>query len=180
MKFKRLLITISLLMCVCVPASATLASLDDALSPLLSGKGAVSLSASLTLETLQPFDQTRIDLFNRVLSYARLNARIDLASDVQTTEVALLLGAHTLFTLSEQNRGGAYLLQTSLLPNRRVLSTQASPDGFTGGVLPRRSRSRRRSPRGSTPLRWTARLTCWPPCGNCKLATAIWRIRSSR
>ena len=136
MKLKRLLLMVLLLLCVCAFASATLASLDEALSPLISGRGAVSLCATLTLETLQPFDQTRIDLFNRVLSHARLNARFDLGQDVETTDLSLLLGARTLFTLSEQNRGGAYLLQTSLLPNRRVLSTQASPIGALAAPAP--------------------------------------------
>ena len=127
MKFKRILPLLCLLLCMTTSASAALASLDDALSPLLSGRGAVEFSTAMTLQTLLPFDETRIDLFNRVLKHARLNARIDLDAQAQTTEFQLLLGETSLMELTEQNQNGAYLLQTSLLPNRRLFSTQGSP-----------------------------------------------------
>jgi len=127
MKFKRFLPLLCLLLCITTSASAALASLDDAFSPLLEGRGAVTFSAVMTLQTLLPFDETRIDLFNRVLRNARLNARIDPGADAQTTEFQLMLGETSLMEMTEQNQNGVYLLQTSLLPNRRLFSTKGSP-----------------------------------------------------
>lgn len=127
MKFKRILLLLCLLLSVAVPASASLAAFDDALSPLLSGRSVVEFSASMTLKTLLPFDETRIDLFNRILRHLRLSARIDQGADAQATEFRLVLGETLLMELTEQVQNGAYLLQTSLLPNRRLFSTQGSP-----------------------------------------------------
>ncbi len=127
MNFKRIAIILCLLLCITTGASATLASLDEALAPLLDGRGAVALSAAMTVKTLMPFDETRLELINRVLGHARLDARIDHGTDADNTAFQLSLGSQTLLEMNEQNRAGAYLLQTSLLPNRMLFSTQASP-----------------------------------------------------
>ncbi|MFH1879997.1 MAG: hypothetical protein ABIK64_04310, partial [Bacillota bacterium] len=133
MKRKRLAILLCLLLSASTAASAasaasaTLASLDAALAPLLDGRGAVSMSARMNLETLMPFDETRLDLLNRVLRHARLDARVDLNGADSDMGFLLALGDQTLLEMTEQRRDGAYLLQTSLLPNRMLFSTQVSP-----------------------------------------------------
>ena len=127
MNFKRLAILICLLFCITTGASASLASLDDALSPLLAGEGTVRFSATLTLNTLPPFDDIRIDLFNRVLQHTQLAMQVSTAEKTQTTSFQLSIGDTELLSMTEQNQGGAYLLQTSLLPSRMLFSTQASP-----------------------------------------------------
>ena len=128
MKRKCLSIVLCFLLCVSIAASAdTIASLDTALSPLLSGQGAVNMSVGLTVKTLMPFDDIRLDLINRVLQHMQLNILLDDSAVNATNAFALLLGDQTLFEVSEQNENGAYLLQTSLLPNRTLYSTEASP-----------------------------------------------------
>ena len=98
MKRKRLLLILCVFLSVTTAASASLVTLDQALSPLLSGRGAVHFSTALDLDT-----------------------------DQQTTAFQLSLGYTELMAWSEQNQNGAYLLQTSLLPNRMLFSTAASP-----------------------------------------------------
>ena len=72
MNLKRVAIILCLLLCITTAASAaTLASLDMALAPLLEGRGAVKLSAAMTVKTLMPFDETRLELINRVLGHVR-------------------------------------------------------------------------------------------------------------
>lgn len=127
MKRSLFLTLLCLLLCAAVPASASLASLDGAMAPLLEGRGSVTFTAAMTLQALPPFDETRIALFNRVLGHLRLRATIDLSNEAQTVGFALLMDDTSLMELGEQNRDGAYLLQTSLLPNRRLFSTAGSP-----------------------------------------------------
>lgn len=127
MKFKRIATILCILLWLTTGASASVASLDTALAPLLDGRGAVELSAALTVKTWMPFDETRLELINRVLANASLNARIDHSADVDNTAFQLLLGNQMVLEMNEQNRDGAYLLQTSLLANRMLFSTQASP-----------------------------------------------------
>jgi len=128
MKRKCLLMIICLILCVTTGVSAdTLASLDDALSPLLDGVETVNMSVKLTLNTLMPFDDTMLELINRVLQHVRLNVSMENDAEDSTTGFELLLGDDTLFEVSERCLEGAYLLQTSLLPNRMLFSTQASP-----------------------------------------------------
>lgn len=127
MNLKRIAIILCFLLCMTTGASATLASLDEALAPLLGGRGAVELSVTMNVKALMPFDETRLDLINRVLQHAALNARVDLGADVDNTAFQLTLGDQTLLEMNEQNRDGAYLLQSSLLENRMLFSTQASP-----------------------------------------------------
>ena len=127
MKCKRISIILCILLCIMTGASATPASLDDALAPLLDGRGAVELSATMAVKTLMPFDETRLDLINRVLRHATLSARFDLEEDVENTAFQLSLGDQAMLEVNEQNRDGAYLLQTSLLPNRMLFSTETSP-----------------------------------------------------
>ena len=92
MKFKRITTILCILLCVTTGASATLASLDTALTPLLDGRGAVELTATMAVKTLMPFDETRLDLINRVLRHATLSVRVDLEEDVENTAFQLSLG----------------------------------------------------------------------------------------
>jgi len=128
MKPRRLiLILFCLLLSVTTAASAAGISLDEALSPLLDGRGAVSFSVTMAVNALLPFDETRIDLLNRVLKHAALDVQVDLGGEKQTTAFQLSLSNTELMTWTEQNQSGAYLLQSSLLPNRMLFSTQTSP-----------------------------------------------------
>lgn len=127
MKQKRVIILLCLLLCVVTATSSTLSSLDEALSPLLEGQGAVRMSVRLAIKALMPFDDAKLAMFNRVLEHARLDMILDGGSGDADTGLALSLGGDTLFEMKEQRSGGAYLLQTSLLPNRMLFSTQASP-----------------------------------------------------
>jgi len=127
MKFKRLIAVLCLLLCITTGASASLASLDTALAPLLEGQDAVSMSVSMQLKTLMPFDDTRIDLINRVLKHAVLDLHIASDTDSYTTGFQISLGDTQLMMMAEQYQCGNYMLQTSLLPNRMLFSTQASP-----------------------------------------------------
>ena len=127
MKLKRWTAVVCLLLCVVTGASASFGTLDSALSPMLAGQGAVNMSVQLAVKTLMPFDETRLDLINRVLKHLRLDALIDTDAGDTDTGFQLTLGKDMLFEMTEQCRGGAYLLQTSLLPNRVLFSTQGSP-----------------------------------------------------
>ncbi len=127
MKIKRFAAVLLLLLPVQSVLAAGFSSLDTALSPLLEGRSTVNMAVSLKVKTLIPFDETRLDLINRVLAHAALTAQVEEAEQDQTTAFQLALGGETLLELSEQYRDGAYLLQTDLLPNRMLFSTQASP-----------------------------------------------------
>lgn len=128
MKIKRFAAILGLLLCFTVSASAAdLLSLDTVLEPLLVGQDTVSLSATMQLKALMPFDDTRIDLINRVLGHVTLNARVEQDGADETTAFQLTMGETTLLEMTEQLRSGAYLLQTTLLPNRMLFSTQGSP-----------------------------------------------------
>ncbi len=127
MKRKALVIILCSLLCVTTAASASLASLEDALSPLLSGQGSVKTSVKLAVKTLLPFDDTRLDLINRVLNHTQLDLLLDDETEDSATGFHLSLGGETLFEVTERLSGGAYLMQTSLLPNRMLFSTLASP-----------------------------------------------------
>jgi len=127
MKRKCLSAILCLLLFITTGASADLASLDEALSPLVEGRGTVSVSMAMHVKSLMPFDDTRIDLFNRVLKHAAFHAQFASDADTRTTGFQLLLGETPLMEISEQYQNEAYLLQTSLLQNRMLFSTQASP-----------------------------------------------------
>ena len=127
MKRKGLVIILSFLLCITTAASASLASLEDVLSPLLSGQGSVKTSVKLAVKTLMPFDDTRLDLINRVLNHTQLDLLLDDGTEDSATGFHLTLGGETLFEVTERLSDGAYLMQTSLLPNRMLFSTQASP-----------------------------------------------------
>ncbi|MBE0600890.1 MAG: hypothetical protein IH607_03820 [Firmicutes bacterium] len=127
MKRNILVIVLCILLGITTGASASLASLEDALSPLLSGQGPVKASARLTVKTLMPFDDTRIGLINRVLAHTQLNLLLDDGTDESATGFHLSLGGETLFEVTERLSEGAYLMQTSLLPNRMLFSTRTSP-----------------------------------------------------
>lgn len=127
MKRKVLVIVLCILLCAATAASASMASLEEALSPLLSGRGSVKTSVRLTVNTLMPFNDTKLDLINRVLQHAQLDLLLDDGTDESVTGFHLSLDGETLFEVTERLSGGAYLMQTSLLPNRMLFSTQASP-----------------------------------------------------
>jgi hypothetical protein len=127
MKCKRFSLLLALLLSAATAASAVSAALDEAISPLLDGRGAVHFSVTMAVNALPPFDQTRLDLINRVLKHAALDVQMDLDAEKQTTAFQLSLGNDELMAWTEQNQSGAYLLQTSLLPNRMLFSTHASP-----------------------------------------------------
>ncbi|MBN1778048.1 MAG: hypothetical protein JW811_08000 [Clostridiales bacterium] len=127
MKRNCLVIILCLLLCIMAGASASIASLDEVLSPLLDGPDAVRMSVNLTAKTLMPFDDIRLDLINRILKHLQLNVLLENNAGDALAAFELLLGGDTLFEVTEQYSGGAYLLQTSLLKNRMLFSTQASP-----------------------------------------------------
>ena len=127
MKRKVLITAVCFILCIATVASASLRSLEDALAPLLLGQGAVKMSVKLSIGTLMPFDESRLDLINRVLNHTQLDLLIDDDPADATTGLRLSLGGDTLFEISERVSQGAYLMQTSLLPNRMLFSTQASP-----------------------------------------------------
>ncbi|HPJ02338.1 MAG TPA: hypothetical protein PKU80_05820 [Candidatus Limiplasma sp.] len=127
MKRKVLITAVCFILCMATVASASLRSLEDALAPLLKGQGAVKMSVKLSIGTLMPFDELRLDLINRVLNHTQLDLLLNDDPDDATTGLHLSLGGDTLFEISERVSQGAYLMQTSLLPNRMLFSTQASP-----------------------------------------------------
>jgi hypothetical protein len=127
MKRKFLAVILCSMLCVTTAASASLASLEDALSPFLAGRGSVKLSAGLAVKTLMPFEETKLDLINRVLKHMQLDLLLDDGSGDSATGFHLSLGGETLFEVTERISDGTYLMQTSLLPNRMLFSTQASP-----------------------------------------------------
>ena len=127
MKLKRFSLLLALLLCAATAATAMPASLDEALSPLLDGRGGAQFTATMAVNAWSPFDETRLDLFNRVLRHAALDVQMDLGGEKQTTAFQLSLGGSELMSWTEQDKDGAYLLQSSLLPNRMLFSTHASP-----------------------------------------------------
>ena len=127
MKRKSLVIILCILLSITTGASAMLASLDEALSPLIDGQSAVRMSVQLTLNSLMPYDDTLLAMLNRVLQHTRLDMLLDGGSGDTDTGFALSVGGDTLLEMKEQRSEDAYLLQTSLLPNRMLFSTQASP-----------------------------------------------------
>ena len=127
MKIKCLAAVLCFMLAVAIGASAGSAPLNEALSALTGGEEAVSMTVSAHIKTLMPFDEIRLDMINRVLSHTVLTAQINETAEEQQTAFQLTLGGKELLEISEQYRGGAYLLQSSLLPNRTLFSTQGSP-----------------------------------------------------
>ncbi len=120
-------IVLCFLLCLTTAATASLASLENALGPVFHGKGAVKTSVKLTVNTLMPFDDIRLDLINRVLKHTQLDLFVDETPDDAATGFRLIMAGAPLFEMTERHTGGAYLVQSSLLPNRMLFSTNASP-----------------------------------------------------
>ena len=111
----------------CTTAGASVATLDTALARWLEAYPNVRFSATLTLNALPPFTTETLTLFNNVLKHTTVNAQITQTGEDSATGVQIAMDSQALLTMSETEQGGAYALQTSLLANRTLTSSAASP-----------------------------------------------------
>lgn len=110
-----------------LPAQAGVTSLDKALSRWFADQNSVRFFATLQLKTLMPFSDDTIAMLNGVLKHTSLNATINQNGDDNSTALEIALDGNVLMSLAETLQGGAYTLETSLLPNRTLTSAKASP-----------------------------------------------------
>ena len=121
-RWLTLALSCMLLLSTTIPARADIATLDQALDRWLSAYPNARLSATVSLKTLQPFTETTVQLFNNALKHMSLNVGLERDGQNAQTALQIAVDGNAQFTLTEREEGGAYSLQTSLLPNRTLTS----------------------------------------------------------
>jgi hypothetical protein len=109
------------------PASADIATLDRALSSWLEGVSCVKFSAAMQVKTLMPFEETTVAMLNRVLTHVTVDASVRVDGDSGETAAAIAVDGQTVMDWTERLQDGQYAFVTSLLPNRTLVSSAASP-----------------------------------------------------
>lgn len=110
------------------------AGLDTILTEWVREPGMVRFSASMRLDALLPFTKERVDMMNALLQHASLQAALEQDGSGSLTSIQLSVQDSPLFSLAERQQGSAYTLETSLLPQRALHATGASPISQLGGM----------------------------------------------
>ena len=108
-------------------AVAEVNTLDHALSRWLDGQTKIRFSASFALKDWEPFPEETLALFNNALKHASLNVWLEDDADAGLTNVQFTVADEELFTWSERTSAESSSLELSLLPNRSLTSSAASP-----------------------------------------------------
>lgn len=129
MKKRLLALTLSLLCLLgaATSAQASVATLDQALSRWLDAQTDVRFAATLQLETLLPFDDTTLTQFNGILKHIAANTALHQDGGESSVRFALEVDGASAMDATQTLQSGAYSLETSLLPNRKLTSSATAP-----------------------------------------------------
>ncbi len=129
MKKRLLALTLSLLCLLgaATPAQASVATLDQALSRWLDVQTDIRFASTMQVETLLPFDDTTLALFNGVLKHVTANTALHQDGDESSARFSLEVDGTSVMDATQTRQSGAYSLETSLLPNRTLTSATMAP-----------------------------------------------------
>ncbi len=108
-------------------AATATTGLDQSLSAWLSGEGPLRFSGSLELGAYLPFAEEQLPMFNALLGHIAFQASLETDAGGGMATVQLRCDQSPVFTLTERQDANGYALETSLLPNRTLESSQVSP-----------------------------------------------------
>ncbi len=131
--FKHLIgLLVTLLLLFGAVASAELSGVDAALQPWLSQEDALRFSMTLQPDVLLPFEKEALASMRKLLSHTSFQAALEQDETGGMTSLSLLVDDQTLMSLTEREQEGVFALETSLLRNRVLESSAASPIALLG------------------------------------------------
>ncbi len=121
-------------MAVCLILSTASAQAGDSFSPLLeefylgfqTGKS-IRLTLSAALNAWVPYGEATIQAMNQILSDCNVEMAYQSAADGEKIQSQLNVGDKTAFSITQKNAPQYFLAQTSLFPQKTLVSAKSSP-----------------------------------------------------
>lgn len=122
-----------LVLCILVgSASAQVGGVDDMLLTYLGTNDEMRFSMKLQFDHLMPFTGETLVNINNLLSHMSIKSSIVTGSDTETSTIRLAVDEEPIFDLTQVESESGSTLETSLLENRTLTSTQSAMDIISG------------------------------------------------